>query len=397
MLALHTHAHVSGDWPRSILKVLRVEEALECRYPLDRVLLDLRKDAPYIAPDALRALGISAALSDGPEFPGVRTVCSLENNHVVKPGDVVKLRPGQVRVLYRRGANANFLLATERCNSFCLMCSQPPRDVDDGWRIAEMLETIDLIDHGVAAIGITGGEPTLLGDGLAKVIDAVRKRLPGTQLNILTNGRLLADQHLATMLTTEADHVLWAVPLYGHVADRHDYVVQAAGAFEETLHGLYNLAERRQAIELRCVLQKVTIGRLNPFAEFVWRNLPFVRHVAFMGLEPAGFAKANREALYVDLLDHIAELEQAVWYLNDRGITASIYNVPLCLLSRSAWPLAKQTISDWKNDFLPECDGCLVRDQCSGFFSSADQRWRSRGIRPIREEKQHDTRLECIS
>jgi len=33
------------------------------------------------------------------------------------------------------------------------------------------------------------------------------------------------------------------IPLYSDIDDEHDFVVQASGAFEETLHGLYNLAE----------------------------------------------------------------------------------------------------------------------------------------------------------
>lgn len=42
--------------------------------------------------------------------------------------DVVKFIPSDysIQVLYRFKANTNSILLTERCNSFCLMCSQPP-------------------------------------------------------------------------------------------------------------------------------------------------------------------------------------------------------------------------------------------------------------------------------
>ena len=158
------------------------------------------------------------------------------------------------------------------------------------------------------------------------------------------------------------------------------------GAFDETLNGIYNLAERHEAIEIRMVLHAQTIDRLSQFAEFIWRNMPFVKHVTFMGLEPMGFAKANREILYVDPAEYRDRLETAAWYLHDRGIRTSIYNTPLCLLSRSAWVLARQSISDWKNTFAPECELCSVRDQCSGFFKSAGAEWRSKSIHPIFEE-----------
>ena len=44
-------------------------------------------------------------------------------------GDVLRIQPetGRVRVLYRRSSRHNFFLVTERCNNYCLMCSQPPK------------------------------------------------------------------------------------------------------------------------------------------------------------------------------------------------------------------------------------------------------------------------------
>ncbi len=271
------------------------------------------------------------------------------------------------------------------------MCSQPPRDVDDSWRTAELLDTIDLIDPDVPALGITGGEPTLLRGQLGLLIEAVARRLPAAQLNILTNGRLLAEPGLADTLTASSERVLWAVPLYADTAQTHDFVVQAQGAFEETLNGLYNLAERKQAIEIRCVVHKATLPRLEHLAKFIWRNLPFVRHVALMGLEPMGFAKMNRASLYADPAEYRGTLETAAWHLHDRGIPTSIYNTPLCLLSPAARKLARRSISDWKNSYAPECAPCAVRKDCAGFFSSADHNWRSRAIAPINEETIHET------
>src|ERR1700730_16311085 len=37
------------------------------------------------------------------------------------------------RTLFRRNSAHNSFLVTERCNNYCLMCSQPPKDVDDRW------------------------------------------------------------------------------------------------------------------------------------------------------------------------------------------------------------------------------------------------------------------------
>src|SRR5262245_40047475 len=46
-------------------------------------------------------------------------------------GDIIRLlNKGQYRVLYRTKARHHSVLLTERCNHYCLMCSQPPRDVN---------------------------------------------------------------------------------------------------------------------------------------------------------------------------------------------------------------------------------------------------------------------------
>ncbi len=71
-------------------------------------------------------------------------------------------------------------------------------------------------------------------------------------------------------------------------------------------------------------------------------------------------------------------------YLASRGMNVSIYNLPLCVLSEDIWPFARQSISDWKNVIdEPACLSCAARTDCSGFFLSADQTWRSRAIHPI--------------
>ena len=81
--------------------------------------------------------------------------------HYLGDGDVIRIAPNlKISVLYRKNANAHSVLLTERCNSFCVMCSQPPRDIDDSYIVADVLEAIPLFDRGAKEIGFTGGEPT---------------------------------------------------------------------------------------------------------------------------------------------------------------------------------------------------------------------------------------------
>lgn len=383
-LPLHTRGTVTGPGAAALYKVLSLAEALCQDYPLPRVMVDLR-EVEGVDLNALAAIGAGAILgTDDSLASPLPTLHSLAMSTVVAPGDVVRIHPsGQVNVLYRRGANANTLFATERCNSRCLMCSQPPREEDDSWRIDEMIALLPLIDRDLSVLGITGGEPCLLGDGLVEVLRAAKQNLPNTVLHVLTNGRLFADRAFVRMFDQSAGHVVWAVPVYADNATDHDYVVQANGAFDETMNGIHNLAEHGHRIEIRCVLHRQTVHRLQELAEFIYWNLPFAEHVALMGLEPMGYARSNRDALWIDPIEYADALSQAATYLWRRGLAVSIYNIPLCLLPEKARPFARQSISDWKNVFVPACQSCTLRESCCGFFRSAGDGWRSKGIQAV--------------
>lgn len=119
------------------------------------------------------------------------------------------------------------------------------------------------------------------------------------------------------------------------------------------------------------VLHKLTIPRLAKLAEYIYRNLSFVEHVALMGLEFVGYTPRNIGELWIDPFDYQDELDRAVNTLARRGIAVSIYNHQLCVLKRALWPYAQKSISDWKNLYLPECEKCSAPDQCGGLFKWA--------------------------
>lgn len=382
---LHTRAIIHG-WPHapSIRKVLPLLEALAQKVPLHEVVADLRA-LDHVDLESLASIGLSGVLTRGAsDRTALPILHSLSDESVVGAGDVIRIHPsGLLNVLYRRGANANALFVTERCNSKCLMCSQPPRDENDDWRIGELERVIPLLDPDIPVLGVTGGEPTLLGPKLASLFESARRFLPHTTLHVLTNGRAFESRAFTSLFARTEKQIVWAVPLYADTAAAHDYIVQSSGAFEETVHGIYNLAEAGHSIEIRCVISRQNFGRLRSLAEFIARILPFVRHVAFMGLEPMGYARVNRAALWIDPADYRDALRKSVLHLHIRDIPVSIYNLPLCTLREELWPFARQSISDWKNVFAPECTGCTVKGQCSGFFRSASADWRSRDFGPV--------------
>ena len=300
-------------------------------------------------------------------------------------GDIIGLDQGsrRLRVLYRRASKHNAFLVTERCNHYCLMCSQPPRKVNDGWILDEIAECIELIDAATDTIGFTGGEPLLEWRRFINVLVKARDQLPKTAVHVLTNGRAFASDEVASAWAAVAHKRLSAgIPLYGAVDALHDYVVQARGAFEDTVLGILRLKDKGQRVEVRVVLHAITAPRLRETCAWLARNLPFVDHVALMGLENTGFALANQDLLWIDPIDYRADLACGVDMLRAAGVNVSIYNLPLCLLDRSVWDVAVQSISDWKNGYVAECDGCAAQSRCAGFFSTGRPRM-SRGIRAI--------------
>ena len=300
-------------------------------------------------------------------------------------GDVIRVTPSanSVRAIYRVNASANFLFVTERCNSFCIMCSQPPRNVDDRHLIEELIEAVPLIDKGAHEIGITGGEPTLLGDRFIELLRTIKIHLPETAIHVLTNGRSYENLSSAEKIA-ELHHsdLMFGIPLYSDISNIHDFVVQADGAFDETIRGILNLKRCSQKVEIRVVIHKQTYKRLPQLAEFIGRNLQFVDHVALMGLEITGFTRANLEELWIDPTDYRSQLERAVEILSKYKVKTSIYNLQRCLLPTNLWPIAVKSISDWKNKYYPECADCSEKPNCGGFFASSDIR-RSDHIKAI--------------
>ncbi|MBO4689559.1 MAG: His-Xaa-Ser system radical SAM maturase HxsC [Paludibacteraceae bacterium] len=275
-------------------------------------------------------------------------------------------------------SNDNALFVTGQCNNHCLMCCQPPVKKDDiDFFYEKNIRLIDSAPIELPTIGITGGEPTLLGERLFDLIAYIRKRLPNTHIQILSNGRKFADCDYAERLAQVAEGmIIVGVPFHSDSLIIHDRIAGAPDAYNQTLLGLYNLAANDIDIELRIVLTKQNYQRLSKMARFISKNLAFVSTVAFMAMEDIGYTIKNRDLVWIEPLDYMPELQQAVIYLSQLEFDVSLFNLPLCLLPEVLRPFAKQSISDWKNYYLPICDNCSRRVDCCGFFSTSKTTFR---------------------
>ncbi len=109
--------------------------------------------------------------STSPVISEFSQVCELND------GDVVLIeKAGKMNVLYEINSTHNLIFTTDNCNCNCIMCPQPKKK-DEKNRLDFNLKLIDLLDANTSHIAITGGEPTLLGDDLIKIILRIRKNL----------------------------------------------------------------------------------------------------------------------------------------------------------------------------------------------------------------------------
>ena len=373
-LTLRTRGESRSNEPRFQAKVTRTAIA-QIGQRQDYVLVTSGSGNAFCGDNLSGYAAIVSTESEKPaSFGSANTplVIVRRTDHL-KPGHIVTVEPksGTVLTVFRPESRHNVIFTTDRCNSNCLMCSQPPKDVDDRWRIREHLRVLDLIEAPPEFLCITGGEPTLLGDDLITLLSCINTKLPGTRVQMLTNGRTYADATYTQRLASVGHPTfISAIPLYADIAGIHDYIVQAEGAFDQTVEGLYNAADAGLAVEIRVVLHKQSIPRLPQLAEYIYRNFPFTAHIALMGMEHMGYVKKNWEDLWIDPFEYMLTLEEAVRFLWQRRMNVSIYNLQLCLLPRSLWSFARRSISDFKNDYVEECEQCIQKNHCAGLFSS---------------------------
>ncbi len=305
----------------------------------------------------------------------------------IDDGDIIKLssKKDNIKVLFRANSLHNSILVTEQCDHYCLMCSQPPKDIDDSWILDEIHEMIPLIPKDTAELGFTGGEPTLYKERFLDILNLTKSFLPNTAIHILSNGRSFKDKNFtAKYAAINHPDMMVGIPVYSDDPELHDYIVQAEGAFDETIQGIINLKRLNQKVEVRVVIHKQSVKRLKELSEFLVRNLLFVDHVALMGLEMMGFTRANLDKLWIDPIEYKDTLSEAVKILSKAGMNVSVYNHQLCLVNKDIMPYYRKSISDWKNEYAPECNGCTRRNECGGFFSSGIQFGYSKHLTPFK-------------
>lgn len=320
---------------------------------------------------------------------GKPAISALPNNKLdaLNENDIAVIHPdGRIVVVWEAQTSDNSFFVTTACNSKCIMCPQPTGDMPvDLSNLNERI--LDLLPvNSTRYVGITGGEPTLLLDDLTSILARCKTKLPNASIALLTNGRRYKDPSIVSrVLSVGNPYLIHCIPLYSDIDYIHDSIVGAKGAFDETISGLYNLALAKANVEIRIVVLKGNFNRLPQLAEFIYKNMPFTAHIAFMGMETTGIAMENIEKAWIEPPEYMEELSKAALLLDQRGMHASIYNLPLCLLPEKLWKFKTNSISEWKRSYLECCQECDVLKRCGGLFSTSKKQ--SSYIKPIKQRQ----------
>lgn len=304
-------------------------------------------------------------------------------------GDVLLCVPkrGIAQRLFRRSSRHNTILLTERCDQLCVMCSQPPKNSNDAWLFPHFERALHLVDANVQ-IGVTGGEPTLYKDELLGMIERVGQDRADISYHILSNGQHFEPEDRGRLSRLHRQtNITWGVPLYSHKEKVHDEIVGKDGAYNRVLENLFLLASTKAKIELRTVITAKNVFDLPNLAKFVASHLPFVSDWAVMGMEPVGYAKANRQQLFFDHSVFPQPLVNAARISDLRGRPCHFYNIPRCTVPKGIRGHCVDSISDWKKKFLPECEGCSEISICSGFFEWYNHEWKWSGVQAITDRE----------
>ncbi len=273
-----------------------------------------------------------------------------------------------------------------KCDNRCVMCTNSPAfarqdgaqyglrcQIEKLERYIRGLSPVYLKNSGDAGfVALTGGEPTLHPDFI-KLVAYFRRRLPGTPITLLSNGRHFADLDFTLrFLKAAAPPFAVAVPLHAASARAHDAVSGVRGSFAQTVRGLENILSRPAGpgVEIRIVLHRKNINELSSLLKFILRRFPALPRyrVVIIHYEIEGMSEANHKDLALKLSESAAELKRNLPVIR-RFPDLRLYHFPLCVLSPGLRPLARVTLTREDRIYPAVCRGCARRRACLGLMA----------------------------
>lgn len=219
---------------------------------------------------------------------------------------------------YQADAGDAAIVTGLACNTNCVMCpvSESSRRHAQLTPVDELKMQLRYFGTDIPHITITGGEPTLLKQGLLEVVQYAKEQCPSAEILILTNGRTFSVAPYAqafNRILIAQDQI--AIPIHGSNAERHDAITQAQGSFAQTIQGLRTLAQGTMRIEIRIVVSKLNYRDISNIVELLL-TLPRITVVNFIALEMCGNAIKNRAQVWIDYPEQLRRVkrESKSWF-----------------------------------------------------------------------------------
>ncbi len=296
------------------------------------------------------------------------------------------------------------LAVTYRCNNDCAHCYNarernfPELTTDQWFKIMDQLWAL-----GVPHIIFTGGEATLRND-LPELIRHAESNGQITGLN--TNARRLSDEkYVETLVDAGLDHVQVTVESWDE--NIHDEMMQAKGAFKQTIQGLKNALNSKLYVMTNTTMLRNNFYKIPETLDFLAEiGVPTIGLNALIysgnGLTVGTGLRENELQPILDIATRkTAERGQKlIWYtptqycefdptannLGVKGCTAALYS--MCIESNGDvlpcqsyyQPLGNMLTDSWDSIWnhklstklrdrqgLPsKCEGCPVVSECGG-------------------------------
>jgi len=277
-----------------------------------------------------------------------------------------------------------------RCNSNCIMCTNPNGFQDKrnsrNYTSEKILGRAESFTTGSDNINLTGGEPTIHPEFL-KLLKELRYRFPINRIVIDTNGRRFYYRWF-TKRCLDLPNLNFLISLHGYNAKTHDSITRSRGSFDQTIQGIRNILRyrnRSHQLEIRIIITKLTYKYVEKILNLIKNEFPQVDRIVLIFMEMEGQAGRNFEIVgvtYQEVKKYLPGMAKWIGKFKEMRF----YHFPLCVIDPSLWKYTWRTLPDDEVTFLPQCNKCLYKKYCLGIHKDYLKKIGGKEFKPIRKK-----------
>ncbi|MCK6556766.1 radical SAM protein [Candidatus Binatia bacterium] len=268
------------------------------------------------------------------------------------------------------------------CNNRCEFCVQGEKRSQYGPRSIEQMRG-DLEDgrrRGAAGIVITGGEPTIHPTVLT--VARLAREMGYATVQIQSNGRMFSHRPFCEEAMAAGANE-FALALHGAVAETHDRLTRAPGAFRQVVAGIRNLVQLDQRVLMNTVITSANYRELPDIARLFVRLGVLQYQYAFVHI--LGTAAKNATWLVPRKTEVMPYVKAGLDVGRAAGVRCMTEAIPFCfmrgyedcvaeqIIPRTVVFDAEVTLEDYTayrqtegKAKGPMCERCVYFQRCEG-------------------------------